>query len=73
MAFIKHITLHPVLRGACLYRIESQIDIDSPTRNGSNFPKLHHHPPAFVKNIEIKYARVYSAEYHFFYPKVVRL
>lgn len=25
-------------RGACLQRVESQLDIDSPARNGSNFP-----------------------------------
>lgn len=42
-------------RGACLYRVESQIDIDSPARNGSNFPNLQHYQRAFVKNIETKY------------------
>lgn len=42
-------------RGACLYRVESQIDIDSPARNGSNFPDLQHYQRAFVKNIEINY------------------
>lgn len=41
-------------RRACLYRVESQIDIDSPARNGSNFPNLQHYQRAFVKSIEIK-------------------